>query len=66
MRIDFRRMRQPRKFKAQKFHEERLSSSLAKMSFQEEFFRVDSMRGAPRNLEGREVFWKPKILVMRS
>ena len=55
-RSDFRKMRQPGKFRALKVQEDCFDSSLTRRSFQEAFFRADSMRGAPRNLVERDLF----------
>jgi len=61
---DFNEVNLPRKFRAQKDQEDSLLSILASRSFQEEFLMVESIMGAPRNLVGRELFWKPRIWVI--
>ena len=55
-RTNFNEMRLPGKFISLKVHKEHLDSSLTRRSFQETFFRANSMRGAPKNLVARDLF----------
>ena len=63
-RIEFSKMRHPSKFRARKVQEDSINANFARRSFQEYFFRADSMRGAPRNLARRELLENPRILVI--
>lgn len=53
-------------FRALKVQEMSRDSSLLRRSFQEDFLRVESVRGAPRYLEGRAVGENPRMRIMED
>lgn len=63
-RIDWSKVHFPGRLRALKVQELSLRSSLEKRSSQEIFLYAFWIRGAPRDFEGSEPFWKPKILTI--
>ena len=58
------RTRRPTRFREQKVQEESPLLNLLRRPFQEVCLRVESVRGVPRYLDGRDEIEKPNIPVI--